>query len=193
MPPLAEVPPLQKFWFLSVADNDIRLARQAALLAIERSRAIAERAWATDLAYGAVHDAAIVRYCRPFTGCELPGGGRTRLPAAEFARHEGIPREFHQRLMDIRNEVVAHSDLGTKEVVVVRLPAEDGAFRWNLLSSGEIFDPHGMNALRVQCDAVLGVIRERLGPLLRQHGDALNVGGQINLRDVFAAPGEAPR
>src|SRR3569833_68196 len=110
----ADLTEIQKLWILSVAYDDLNRAMQVA------GSATTIPGEGVDAIYGGLHDAAVVRYMRPFAGCNLPDeDAKVNLPPLVAFGTEQVP-EIHRHARELRNQVVAHSDMTRREVEAIR-------------------------------------------------------------------------
>ena len=69
------------------------------------------------------HDLAVVAYCRPFT----TSGGLPKLSLKSLGvRPTASERTLHERLMDYRNKVVAHTDADRMRLLVTSFEVSEG-------------------------------------------------------------------
>jgi hypothetical protein len=135
----ADLSGLQRLWFLSLALTDLQQAHAAYAVAVAymRQQNVPHR---REL-YECFHDAIVTRYMRPFSECRLPDEKRkTRLPP-HVVYGDVIPAE-QALIKDMRNQIVAHSDMNNKDVQVNRLRDEDGRAKWDTFTSRSLWD-HG--------------------------------------------------
>jgi hypothetical protein len=182
----------QELWFLSVAYDDLHRAMQAAGFAA--TYPLYAQGDGNDALYGALHDAAIVRYMRPFCGCNLPDERRkVALPASIAFGNEEIP-EIHRHAKELRHQVIAHSDMQVRDVRATRLPNGAAGERWQVETSGAIFGPPQMPLFLAHCEAVRNRVHARVQPMMHQRMAGLAVGQQLNLRElVQGAPAQDVR
>jgi hypothetical protein len=92
-----------------VARSDILSAQQACRLILERVTGLKHELLAP------LSQAAVVAYGRPFSGNK--GTGTLSRHWSDFP--DARLRAVHRKLMDVRNELVAHSDSSVRNVVMV--------------------------------------------------------------------------
>lgn len=74
-----------------------------------------EAHWRTYNHQTAYMTAMVVAYCRPFT----PSRGWPKFPA-KLLRLDAAQKQMHARLLDLRNEVYAHSDVESRKIRPIR-------------------------------------------------------------------------
>lgn len=110
----------------------------------------------------------ILRYSRPFAYTTTPTGKKkTRLPA-DFAKLVGMNQELHDRMLNARNSVVAHSDMSQKSIRLCVAPTSDPAgtaygcdSTWTILGSRDIesFHATGERAVKGLQDVVSSLLK----------------------------------
>jgi len=172
----------QRLWFLSLAYTDIEMARTAlaCMLAIRNAPG-----WETSSVYNCIHDAAIVRYVRPFCGCNLfDEQKKVRLPN-DIAFGGEIPPAMHTEVMSVRHRIVAHTDMQAKEVRVHRKPnAVDGAHVWSVETSGLLFHLRWAAGFLEHCTSVIQRLHAVVQPLMAVQMGRIEIGSTRNLRDL---------
>jgi len=139
MPTFAQLDDLERLWFLSLSIADLMQAELACAQAVTYMR----MRGADPHVYDCLHDAAITRYCRPFSPSMLPTAnrGRTCLEDADIFG-DRVPPE-HSQAKRMRNQVVAHSDMTVKDVRVTRLADDaNGVTQWTSDWSRDRWEPH---------------------------------------------------
>lgn len=74
-----------------------------------------ESAPAGNAIWSAAYRMAIVEYCKPFTISQINKSERYKLPSPNLTDKFD---KFHARLLELRNQVMAHSDLGALDAKV---------------------------------------------------------------------------
>ncbi|MDP5189226.1 hypothetical protein [Rheinheimera baltica] len=74
-----------------------------------------EKAPSGNAIWSAAYRMVIVEYCKPFTNSQINESKRHKLPAPSLT-DEG--KKLHARLLDLRNQVMAHSDLSVLDAKV---------------------------------------------------------------------------
>ena len=168
--PIADLSDRDRLWFFSLAFADL----QQSQLALANAR-ICEREKLDDQLdglYDCLHDAAVLRYCKPFDACRLPdhASKSTRLLVHDVF-HSSLPAkgpQAHQRLLKLRDEVIAHSDLSAKNVRVMRYhqgTRERITSEW----AREVLGAEGLNNLLAPVlDEAIRAVYRMLDPLMRQ-------------------------
>ena len=65
--------------------------------------------------WSAAYRMVIVEYCKPFTISQINRNERYKLPLPRLTENR---EKFHTRLLELRNQIMAHSDLSTLDAKV---------------------------------------------------------------------------
>lgn len=112
--------------------------------------------------------AAVIRYCRPFTETRIEGGN-ARYPLRRIKQAEGFSVSMHDHLLNIRNTLIAHDDFDQiiPRVIVFGMQHGNGPFVPTSigLSNKCLALPEAAEtivAMRDHCEAALFAMLERL-------------------------------
>lgn len=108
-----------EYRFLRLYSIDLQIARQTLAL-LRRYRRI-------DVRYALLRD-AVVAYARPFSGNRDPSGKSHRLPRQLVPKAH---RPLHDDLLNLRNQLFAHTDFAARRPTVMRWRTDKG-FRYPL-------------------------------------------------------------
>lgn len=172
--PFDELRDLERLWLLAIAHTDLKQAFEAAQLFLLQDL--------SEAAYECIQDALIVRYCRCFKICNLPNGrARTRLPD-RFANVDGIDPALHAAICGNRDQIVAHSDMSVKDVILKK-NSEGGEFM--SLTSGMRFDREQVAVIRRLIVGVLQNIQTEGVPLAQRLLASHAIGASVELRALL--------
>lgn len=172
----------QRLWFLSLAMTDLGLARKWAALVAKAP----EQLGASEFV-NALHDAAVVSYCRPFSGCNLPNEERRTLLPPQVAFGGDAPA-LHVQIKDLRNEVIAHNDMRRKDVLSLRLDdTDDGNVYWRVVTQGAGLSPEAIPQFVELCSRAINQLYRIVAPMMHEHVSVLPIGGVFNVREWLMA------
>ncbi len=131
------LPPLERLWFLAVANGDFGQCAHAADRAIEF-----EKQGDRYLAQG-LSEVAIIRFARPFCRCVVPQERAPRAPRPpqlsarlpiEYMPNMKGAKSVHEGVMRTRDRMYAHSDLENKPIQLRRRKPDQSEWRWVIAS-----------------------------------------------------------
>ncbi|MDO7086646.1 hypothetical protein WNY51_07550 [Pseudocolwellia sp. AS88] len=104
----------QKYGLLHVALQDLRKSAFFAGNLLDQGWHFEpwETDWQSYLHQSAYVTSLVVSYCRPFTECR----GWPKFPKKMLRVLTQEQKIFHQRLLDLRNDVYAHSDVSARKI-----------------------------------------------------------------------------
>jgi len=123
------VDPLRRLWFFATANADFGQSLYAAEQALAAKDREQRRAFA---------EVAAIRYARPFGRCVLPKLNPTdaettgtRLPKSYLPDAPGV-EDFHDRIMQSRHSIFAHTEIEHKPAQVKRRTDANGQEHWTV-------------------------------------------------------------
>ena len=144
------------FAVLHVSENDLGQAKFFAEYIAKRGWHFEpwERRWTVYMQQAAFTTALVTAYARPFTESR----GWPKLPDRLLRAFSPEQRALHKRILTLRNEIYAHSDIGIRGIRAIRLGGYATAIE--ALPPMRLL-PEEVNLLRTMISVTLDAIRMR--------------------------------
>ncbi|WP_115718933.1 hypothetical protein [Gallaecimonas mangrovi] len=106
--------------------------------------------------WSAAYRMVIVEYCKPFTISQINISERYKLPLPSVTDK---CEKFHSRLLELRNQVMAHSDLGVLDAKVYY--EQSAEFRAPVIVQNNIDNCPSVSDIKNQVEAVLDALYQQ--------------------------------